>query len=234
MVHDSSGGARCQALLIEADPGYRAVIATCLGLARCRVEEVPDLDCAVPALERRRYDLVVWGVPTAQLTEHRGLFISELRLRTRAPLILLDASFDMAQFDLETGADQWLPKPFVPGALVGSVRAALRTSASAVVQVASRREIRGMVLDAESRTLSRDGSVVSFTRQEWELLSILVSHPNRYLRAREILRLGWQAGDHGPVQLRTYVRRLRLKLDPLDLPCRLLSQHGEGYRLTFD
>jgi hypothetical protein len=54
------------------------------------------------------------------------------------------------------------------------------------------------------------------------------------LTAREIIRLGWRAGEHEAEQLRIYVRRLRLKLEPLDLACRLVSQHNRGYCLIVD
>jgi DNA-binding response OmpR family regulator len=226
-------GERCHALLIEADEAYRAVIAASMRLAGCRVEQVESPDLAFPTLDHRNFDIVVWGVSLCDASR-RSEVISEVRLRTEAPLVLVDGSSEMAQLGLETGADQWVPKPFVPGALVGSVRAALRKSASSIMQVATRVEVRGMVLDGKTRRLAVGSRSVTFTRQEWELLSILVSHPNRFLGAREILRLGWRAGDHGSEQLRTYVRRLRLKLEPLDLPCRLLSQHGQGYCLTFD
>jgi DNA-binding response OmpR family regulator len=90
-----------------------------------------------------------------------------------------------------------------------------------------------MVFDGGRRTVQFGGSEVFFTRQEWDLLSILISHPERYLAAREILMLGWRAGEHAAEQLRTYVHRLRQKLEPLNLPCQLLSRHGQGYCLTF-
>jgi DNA-binding response OmpR family regulator len=92
----------------------------------------------------------------------------------------------------------------------------------------------GMTLDGGRRMLVFARSEVSFTRQEWDLFSILFSHPDCFLGAREILRLGWRAGDHAAEQLRTYVHRLRQKMEPLDLPCRLLSQHGLGYCLLFN
>jgi DNA-binding response OmpR family regulator len=230
---NATHGDRCHALLIEADEAYRVVIAGCMQLAGCRVDQVPNPDAALPALERQNFDLVVWGVPDSH-SDRRCEVISEVRLRTEAPLVLVDGSCEMAQLDLETGADQWVPKPFVPGALVGSVRAALRKSGSSIMQVASRVEVRGMVLDGKRRNLTFAGQEVTFTRQEWDLLSILVSHPNRFLGAREILRLGWRAGEHGSEQLRTYVHRLRQKLDPLELPCHLMSQHGQGYCLIFN
>jgi DNA-binding response OmpR family regulator len=126
-----------------------------------------------------------------------------------------------------------MPKPFVPGALVGAVRAALRTSASPVVPIAAHQEVRGMRLSGEDRTLAFKGGETSFTRQEWDLLSILVDHPNRYLTTQEILRLGWHAGAYGPEEVRIYIRRLRRKMEPLDLPCELLARHGHGYCLKF-
>jgi two-component system response regulator MtrA len=226
-------GERCHALLIEGDDAYRAVMAVSLRLAGCRVDQVQAPDLAFATLDHRSVDLVVWGVSTGD-SGRRSEVISEVRLRTDAPLVLIDGSAEMAQLALESGADQWLPKPFVPGALIGAVRAAMRKSASSIMNVATSVEVRGMVLDGKRRQLRVAGRQVAFTRQEWDLLSILVSHPNRYLGAREILRLGWRAGDHGAEQLRTYVRRLRQKLEPLDLPCRLLSQHGQGYCLAFD
>jgi DNA-binding response OmpR family regulator len=228
-----STGERSHALLIETDEAYRAVITASLRLAGCRVDQAVTADVALPALERRSYDLVVWGVSSTD-SSRRSEVISEVRLRTEVPLVLVDGSSDTAQFDLECGADQWLPKPFVPGALIGAVRAALRKAASPVVGVTTRVEMRGMVLDGKTRRVCMGGREVAFTRQEWDLLSILVSHPNRYLGAREILRLGWRAGDHEAEQLRTYVRRIRQKLEPLKVPCQLRSEHGHGYCLAFD
>jgi DNA-binding response OmpR family regulator len=95
-------------------------------------------------------------------------------------------------------------------------------------------EVRGMVLDSEGRQLSMRGRHVELTRQEWDLLLILVSHPNRFLRAREIVRLGWRTGQYGSDQVRIYVRRLRRKMEPMLLPCSIVSRHGQGYSLAFE
>jgi DNA-binding response OmpR family regulator len=229
---DNAHGPRCHSLLIETDEPYRATLAACIRLAGCCVEQSADVESAFTTLERHSFDLIVWGVSSAD-GDRRVEVMGELRLRSEAPLIVVDADISAAQFDLEGGADQWLPKPFVPGALVGSIRASLRKAASSAVRVSSRLEIRGMVLDGGRRRLTHAESEVSFTRQEWDLLSILISHPDRFLGAQEIIRLGWRAGEHAAEQLRTYVHRLRQKMDPLNLPCQLLSQHGQGYCLTF-
>jgi DNA-binding response OmpR family regulator len=103
-----------------------------------------------------------------------------------------------------------------------------------MMHLASRVEIKGMTFDGEGRTLQFKGEQVSFTVQEWDLLAVFLSHPNRFLSAREIIHFGWRAGAHEAEQLRTYVRRLRLKLEPLGVACRLVSQHNRGYCFIVD
>ncbi len=229
---DTSAGGGCHALLIEADEAYRATMAACVRLAGCDVECVDTCDEAVAALGSRTFGLVVWGAASDDPEDHVRR-IAEMRMLTEAPLVLIAEGLDSARVDLESGADQRLPKPFVPGALVGSVRAALRKHPAPMVPPAAHLETHGMVLDGSGRRLSLEDRHVDFTRREWDLLLILVSHSNRYLGARDILRLGWQTGEHGPEQVRIYVRRLRRKLEPVHPPCRLVSRRGQGYSLTF-
>ena len=223
---------RFHALLIEADDAYRASIIACMNIAGCKVHDVGTITLGLDVLERHQYDVVVWGVPVPS-PEHRQGLIGEVKLRSDAPLVLLAVGVEGARQDMEAGADQWLAKPFVPGALVGAVRAALRKAASSVVPVATHRDVRGMRLNGQDRTLAFRNGETSFSRQEWDLLSILVDHPNRYLTTHEILRLGWHAGTYGSEEVRIYMRRLRRKMEPLDLPCTLLARHGHGYCLKF-
>ena len=95
---EAAGAFRSRALLIEADDAYRVTIAACMRLAGCRVEHVATPALAYPTFERGRFDLVVWGV--APGVDCRSEVISELRLRTEAPLILIDDVIEMAQLDL--------------------------------------------------------------------------------------------------------------------------------------
>jgi DNA-binding response OmpR family regulator len=226
------GRGPCHALLIEADEAYRAVIGACIQLVGSRVEPVSLPESALSALERQHFDLVVWSISQRNLMR-RAELIAELRSRSQAQVIVLDNCVDTARADLEAGADQWVRKPFAPGMLIGSVRAAIRGSGGSTASRSLRTAIRGMLLDGSGRKLAYRDTEVSFTRQEWDLLAILFSHPDRFLGAQDILRLGWSAGEHAAEQLRTYVHRVRQKLDPLGLPCQLLSRHGQGYCLLF-
>ncbi len=219
-------------LVVEADDAYRAVIETCVRLADCRAEAASDLAAALTRLEEATFDVLIWGSGPEE--DRHSETAALLRARTDAHVMLLADQFEAAQSAHEAGADQVLPKPFVPSALVGALRAALRRSPALMMHLASRVEIKGVVFDAAGRTLQLDGAHVSFTAQEWDLLAVFLSHPNRFLAAREIIRLGWRAGAHEVEQLRTYVRRLRQKLEPLQVPFRLVSHHNRGYCLIVD
>jgi DNA-binding response OmpR family regulator len=229
------------ALLIEQDEAYAGVLYACLRLGGCSSTRVATPEDALAELDRRNFELLVWGVPAAAGAARAGEasrsseFIGELRLRTLAPLVVLAGGAGAAQEHFDAGANHWLPKPFEPGAVVGCVRGALRggRSLSASASITPTLRVRGMTLDGGRRRLTFGCSTVCFTRQEWELLAILFSHPNRFLSAGEILDFGWRAGDHAREQIRTYVHRLREKLEPLNLPCRLASQHRQGYCLEF-
>lgn len=226
-------GARCRILLIEPDPAYRAAIEACMRLVDCRVDWAASPRDAFALLDRHSVDLVIWGV-SVRNAHSRGEVIGGLRHRTEAPLVMVDAGLEAAQLDLEAGADQWLPKPFVPGALIGSVRAALRQATTPFMDVGARIEIYGMVLDGHSRSLRFAGQAASLSREEWTLLSVLVSHPNHFLSEREVENLGWGAAAPGSGLVRSWADRLRRKLQPMTLPCRLLSHPGQGYCLDFN
>jgi two-component system, OmpR family, response regulator ResD len=219
-------------LIVEADEAYRAVIETCVRLADCRAEAVTDLAAALARLEGASFDVLIWG--SGHEEDGHSATVALLRTRTNAHVMLLADQFEAAQSAHEAGADQVLPKPFIPSALVGALRAALRRSPALMMHLASRVEIKGITFDAAGRTMEFDGAQMAFTIQEWDLLAVFLSHPNRFLSASEIIRLGWRAGAHELEQLRIYVRRLRQKLEPLDIPFRLVSQHNRGYCLIVD
>jgi DNA-binding response OmpR family regulator len=220
-------------LIIEGDEAYRAVIETCVRLAGCRGESAADLQLALPKLRgSQSFDALIWG--TAPEDDRWSQVVAQLRASTDARVLLLADHFEAAEAAYAAEADQILPKPFIPSALVAAIKAAVRRSPSLMMHLVSRLEIKGMTFDGEARTLQFNGEQVSFTIQEWDLLAVFLSNPNRFLSAPEIIRLGWRAGDHEAEQLRIYVRRLRLKLEPLDVACRLVSQHNRGYCLIVD
>jgi DNA-binding response OmpR family regulator len=220
-------------LVIDADPDYRAVIARCVEMADAAAQEVSAPATAFHVLEEGGIDLVVWGISPqeAQRTE----IVAQLRQRARIPMILLDESYEEVRASFEAGADQVLPKPFVPGALVGAVKAALRDSgAASVVPMATRIEVGGAVLDSDSRTITKGDRMVSFSSRDWELLTYFLANPGQWFSADELVRQAWRSSRYSPDQLRSYVMRLRRKMEPLDLPFAIISRQGSGYRFVLE
>ncbi|HEX6492125.1 MAG TPA: response regulator transcription factor [Candidatus Dormibacteraeota bacterium] len=225
--------APARALLIEANPEYRAVIATCAGLADVEVEAVSTVSAGVRRLGENEFDLVIWGVPSGD--PRREPVIAQLHEETASPLVLLDETHETARASYEAGADQILPKPFVPGQLVGAIKAALRGSGpTSVVPLATRIELAGTVLDSEARTITRGERSATFSRRDWELLSFLLGNPGQWFSAQELVRHAWRTSRCSPEQLRTYVMRIRRKMAPLELPFMVTSQQGRGYRFELN
>lgn len=220
-------------LVIEADADYRSVIAHCVELAGAQPDAVPAFNQGVRRLEQGAFELIVWGVPPGE--QDRASAVLQLHQAAKLPLILLDESYEEARAAFEAGADQVLPKPFVPGALVGGVRAGLRSSGpQSVVPLATRIDVRGIIFDSGARTVAFGTKSISLTRREWDLLAYLLGNPGQYFTAEELLSNAWRTSRHSAEQIRSYISRLRRKLEPLALPMKLMSQQGRGYCLLFD
>ena len=114
--------------------------------------------------------------------------LSELRTAAGSPFILLDESSGDAAETLEhyeAGASQVLPKPFVPDALIGAIKAELRgPDIGSVVSIATKIEMGGLVFDATHRTVKSAEVTVSVTKREWQLAVFLSVESEPALRRR--------------------------------------------------
>ena len=117
-----------------------------------------------------------------------------------ASVITLVQHLDEAQGACNSaGADQVVPKPFVPGHLSGAVRAALRTrDPDSILQMATSIRVGDVLFDAERREVRwDDGFRVRFSAREWELLAVLLGHANRYFSAEELRDAAWRDASLG-------------------------------------
>ena len=94
-------------------------------------------------------------------------------------------------------------------------------------------ELQGLMLEADSRTISHKGREVTLTRREFQLLEFLLAHPHRYYTAQQILGQAWSDPALFPEEVRNYVRRVRRILSALEVPADLLNRPGKGYSLVF-
>ena len=130
---------------------------------------------------------------------------------------------------LETGAADYLVKPFSAAELIARVRAALRRREGAAPFV-----LGELAIDYEQRRVSVAGSPVALTRTEYELLRVLTLNAGRVITYESLLRQVWVHPDTADVQqVRNFVKKLRRKLgDDADKPSYLFNERGVGYRMA--
>ena len=220
-------------LVVEANAGYRSVISHVVELAGGQFESVADLEAAKRQLDGRRFDMVIIGMSADSRATPKQVGV--LRAEARCPFIVLDESSNEAGDALRTyeaGADQVLPKPFVPDILIGAIKSELRgPDPASVVSVATKLELGGIVFDATQRTVKGADGGISLTKREWQLLSFFLTSPNQSFTAEEIALPAW-GPDASIEQFRTYITRLRRKLSPFVGACEIVSEKGKGYRLV--
>src|ERR1700724_2752628 len=186
----SQQGGLPRIVVIESNAGYRSVISHVVEIAGGRWDSVSEVEQGRKLLDGTKFDLVIIGVDGESRLDPDVL--KGIRALARAPLINLDESYNGALETFEAGAEQILPKPFVPDALIGAIKVELRgPSPSSLVPLATRIELGGLVFDAERRVVQRGETEVAFTKREWEILAFFLASPNQYFRAEEILAQTW-------------------------------------------
>ncbi|HSS60170.1 MAG TPA: response regulator transcription factor [Candidatus Limnocylindrales bacterium] len=183
----------------------------------------------------KRFDMVIVG--TSAESPISPDQVRQLRWAAESPLTVLAEGFDETQDTLDVykaGADQVLPKPFGPDALLGAIQAAMRQPGPvSVVPMARRIELGQLAFDGERRRVQGKDADVSFTKREWQVLSFLLASPNQFFTGAEVAHQAW-----GPAasteQLRGYVARIRKKLTPFARYCRLTTERAKGYCLVIE
>ncbi|MBO0819490.1 MAG: response regulator transcription factor [Nocardiopsaceae bacterium] len=138
---------------------------------------------------------------------------------------------------LETGADDYVTKPFSPRELALRVRAVLRRSGDGDAGPALPRPFRlgSFEVDIAARRIRQDGRELALTIREFDLLAFLLSHPGRAYTRQQLLEQvwGWSFGDMSTVTV--CVRRIREKIeDSPTSPTHLQTVWGVGYRWEAD
>ncbi len=149
------------------------------------------------------------------------------------PVILLtarDTTVDKVS-GLDSGADDYITKPFAIEELLARIRSALRKrSQRAAPQEGAALTVQGVRLEPDSRRVSVDGEEVELTRKEFDLLHCLMAHQGKVMNRSELLNAVWSydfAGETNSVDV--YIRFLRSKIDERYSLKLIETVRGVGY-----
>jgi len=217
-------------LLVEDEPDFSILIGEWLRNEHHIVEVVETGEEGIDRLKFYQYDIVIldWMLPGVS-----GLDVCKSYRQGggKTPILLLTAKkhVDEKEQGLDAGADDYLTKPFEMKELSARIRALLRRPSAfsgSVLQVGS------LNLNPTTFKLTRIGEEIALLPKEFALLEFMMRHPNQVFSAEALLDRVWSSdSEASPETIRTYIKRLRKKIDVPGQPSILSTVHGVGYKL---
>ena len=221
----------CKILLVEDEEKLARFIELELTHEGYQVDKAFDGRSGLTAAENGRYDLMLLDIMLPVLN---GLeVLRRIRRVSGLPVILLtarDAVMDKVT-GLDTGADDYITKPFSIEELLARIRAALRRKA-AHAQKETLFSLAGMTLDVSRRRVTRDGREIGLTGREFSLLQYFMENATIVLTREQLLEAVWGYAYMGETNVvDVYVRYLRGKIDDGFEKKLLHTVRGVGYVL---
>lgn len=218
-------------MVIDDEPQIQRLLTIMLESQGYRVTAAATGKEGLAAGAQRRHDLIILDLGLPDLS---GISVlKQIREWTQTPVIILtvqDAEAEKIEA-LDSGADDYVTKPFNSGELLARLRAALRRADKGKSEEPVL-NFGNLTINLAARRVTRNGETVRLTATEYALLKLFVQHAGKVLTHRHLLREVWGPDQENETQyLRVYVQRLREKLeaDP-ESPVFFLTEPGVGYR----
>jgi two-component system phosphate regulon response regulator PhoB len=220
-------------LIVDDEPDIREVIRFALEEGGFRVLEAGHADDARKLLaDEPDLLLLDWMLPGRSGLELAAQLKQSVKTRAM-PIIMISARGEEEDRvkGLDTGADDYITKPFSPREMVARVNAVLRRTRPD--DVSDRIEIGGLSIDNISHRVTADGKIIEVAPTEYRLLHFFMTHADRAFSRSQLLDQVW--GDQVYVEERTvdvHVRRLRKALEKTGHERLLQTVRGVGYRFS--
>lgn len=220
-------------LVVDDEPHIRRALREILSSRGFEVEEAQDGQSAMDRLLEETPDLIVLDL---SLPDIDGVDLcAKFRTWLDIPIVVLSVRADESDkiSALETGADDYMTKPFSAGELVARVNALLRRVSGTAAQQ-PRLEIDELVIDLARHEVTVGGARVMLTPIEFDILSVLAQNADRLVTWNQVAAAVW--GDESIVDTRTirvHVSNLRRKIEPhATVPQYVLTEPGVGLRFN--
>jgi two-component system KDP operon response regulator KdpE len=198
-------------LVVAAPVAVRRLVGAALKPAGFVVLERPDLDAVDDAIFESRPDVLV--VEDGGSLADIETLLHDRSERDAVPVILMSPNSTPSRVarTLDAGADDYIGRPFDPVELVARVAALVRRHGGSIRS--GRRRVGDATVDLANRRVTHRGRVVRLARAEWAVLALLLANEGRVMFHAELLAAAFgQSYGHDPVDLRTWIARLRRKL----------------------
>lgn len=218
-------------LLIEDDQKAARLLKRGLEEEDFAVDAVHSAEEGEPAALAGDYDLIVldWMLPAKD-----GITLcGELRARgLLTPILMLTARDGLGDrvAGLNTGADDYLTKPFAFDELLARIRALLRRSTLARPALLT---VADLTLDPQSHAVKRGGQALDLTPKEYAIVELLMRQAGHVVSRQQLAERIWTADLIALDNLMdSHMRNLRRKIDPEGLPRLIHTVRGQGFRLA--
>lgn len=221
-------------LLVEDEPAIQELLAFNVTQCGYHAIQAGDAAQALSHISRVLPDLILldWMLPGSSGVELARRLRADQRTRN-VPIIMLTARTDEHDkvLGLESGADDYITKPFSPRELMARIRAVLRRRAP---QMSDETVTVGEIeLSPVTHRVNAGGMTIDLGPTEFRLLHFFMTHPERVYSRSQLLDQVW--GDHVFVEERTvdvHIRRLRQALESSGQDCMIQTVRGSGYRFS--
>lgn len=225
---------KSRVLIIEDEEDIREMLGYSLMKEGYEINEAADVEEARPLIQKQKPDLILldWMLPGMSGVDYARRLRAE-SYTSDIPIIMLTAKGEESDKikALDTGADDYMTKPFSTKELLARIRAVMRRSSDEARN--DKIKVSGLELDLETYRVTADDQIIEISPTEFRLLHFFITHPERVYSRAQLLDQVW--GQNVYVEERTvdvHIRRLRKTLSPYKYERFIQTVRSIGYRFS--